>query len=361
VLIITRYFTREFLKIFSLCIASFVVLYLLVDLFENLDGFIKNQAPASALVSYLLFSIPLVIYQVSPLGVLLCTFITIGIYVRFNEITALKAHGISLFTVLKVFFLIAFFACAFSIGLQEYVLPYTNRSIKEIKNVQIKGKESKNILARDHFWYRSQDAIYNIELFLPAKNMLQGITIYYFTPDFHLRERIDAKWAVWQENGDWIFHDGVARVFPAEGEEIEFTAFKERVISIHETPEDFKTSQKLSEEMSFTEIRAFIKKIRAEGYDVNPYEVDMYAKISYPFINIIMALLGIPFALMIGRSGGMAFGITISVASGFLYWLFFALCLSLGKNGSLPAFLSAWMANAAFGALGVYMFLHVKQ
>jgi lipopolysaccharide export system permease protein len=338
-----------------------VVLYLLVDLFENLDGFIKNKAAASIIISYLLFSMPLVIYQVSPLGVLLCTFITIGIYVRFNEITALKAHGISLFTVLKVFFLIAFFAFVFSVGLQEYVLPYTNRSIKEIKTVHIKGNESKSILARDHFWYRSQDAICNIELFLPDKNMIQGITIYYFTPDFHLRERIDAKWAVWKENGDWLFHDGVARVFLPAGEEIKLTPFSERVISINETPEDFKTSQKLSEEMSFTEIRLFIKKIRAEGYDVTPYEVDMYAKISYPFINIIMALLGIPFALMIGRSGGMAFGITISIVSGFMYWLFYALCLSLGKNGSLPAFLSAWMANAAFGALGIYMFLHVKQ
>ena len=46
-LIITRYYTREFLKIFALCLASFVVLYLLVDLFENLDSFIKNKASLS--------------------------------------------------------------------------------------------------------------------------------------------------------------------------------------------------------------------------------------------------------------------------------------------------------------------------
>ena len=83
--------------------------------------------------------------------------------------------------------------------------------------------------------------------------------------------------------------------------------------------------------------------------------------LQHNILNIIMAMLGIPFALMIGRSGGMALGITVSVLLGFLYWIFFALCLSLGKNGSLPAFLSAWMANAAFGAIGVYMFLHVKQ
>ena len=359
-LIITRYYTREFLKIFALCLASFVVLYLLVDLFENLDSFIKNKASLAGIIRYFLFSTPLVIYQICPLGMLLCTFITIGMFARFNEITALKAHGISLFTVFKVFLFIAAFTWIFSLWLQEYVLPYTNRQMKEIKNVQIKKKKSVDILARDHFWYRSQNAIYNIEIFYPDKNRIQGITIYYFTPDFHLQERIDAKWGAWKQNGDWTFHDGVVRTFPADGE-IRSEAFKERLIAIHETPDDFKMSQKLSEEMSFSEIRAYIKKIGVEGYDTTPYEVDMQSKISYPFINIIMAMLGIPFALMIGRSGGMALGITVSVLFGFFYWIFFALCLSLGKNGSLPTFLSAWMANVAFGSLGLYLFLQVKQ
>jgi lipopolysaccharide export system permease protein len=46
---------------------------------------------------------------------------------------------------------------------------------------------------------------------------------------------------------------------------------------------------------------------------------------------------------------------------GFLYWIFFAFCLSLGKGGALNPFISAWIANAAFGVLGVYMFLHVRQ
>jgi lipopolysaccharide export system permease protein len=240
------------------------------------------------------------------------------------------------------------------------VLPYTNREMKDIKNVQIKGKKGKTLLTRDHFWYRNENTIYNIEIFYPAKNMLQGITIYQFTPDFQLQERIDAQWATWQDNHEWRFHDGIIRMFHA-GTEIKTEPFKEKIISIQETPEDFKMSQKLSEEMSLSEIRAFIKKTSREGYDITPYNVDMHAKISYPFINVIMAVLGIPFALMIGRSGGMALGITASICFGFLYWIFFALCLSLGKSTSIPPIFAAWMANVAFGSLGIYLFLQVHQ
>ena len=133
-LIITRYFTREFLKIFSLCLGAFISLYLLVDLLERVDDMIKNQVAFGLIIKYCLCSIPMIIYQVCPLGVLLCTFITIGLFVKHHEIMALRAHGVSLYRVLKVFVFIAVSLCFFSLWLQEYVLPTTNQIVKEIKN-----------------------------------------------------------------------------------------------------------------------------------------------------------------------------------------------------------------------------------
>ncbi|MEI6125027.1 MAG: LPS export ABC transporter permease LptG [Pseudomonadota bacterium] len=358
-LIITQYFSKEFIKTFLLCIASFVVLYLLVDLIERLDDMIKNQVPVALIIQYYLCSTPLIIYQLCPFGVLLCTFITIGLFVKHNEILALKAHGISLFRVLKVFIIIAVCVCFCSLWLQEYLLPYTNRQMKEIKNINIKGKKPSTLFKKYHFWYRTQDTIYNIDYFDPDKNMLRKITIFYFDSQFSLKKRIDAQSAVWA-NDIWLFNDGQERDFFPTGE-TRATHFKTKKLSINKTPDEFKASRKEGEEMSFTEIRKFTQKMREEGYPSTTYEVDMHAKIAYPFISVIMALLGIPFALRTGRSGGLAFGISLSIVLGFLYWIFFAFCLSLGKGGAIPPFLSAWIANIAFGSLGVYMFLHVRQ
>jgi len=339
--------------------ATFIMLYLLVEMFERLDDLIKHQVPVIYIIKYCLCLIPLIVFQVSPMGMLLCSFITIGLFVKHNEITALKAHGISLYRVLKVFFFIACALFLFSLWLQEYVMPYTNRQVKEIKNVHIKGKKSARLSKRPSFWYRTGDTIYNIDFFDPDKNTLQKITIFYYGPDFLLKKRIDAKAAVW-DNGTWVFDNGTIRDFDAGGE-MRVTNFSKEKIAIEKNPEDFKLSRKEGDEMSLSEIRSFIKTIKKEGYPTTGYEVDMYAKLSYPFINVIMALLGIPFALRIGRSGGMALGISLSVALGFLYWTFFAFCLSLGKGGSLAPFFSAWVANLAFGSLGLYLFLHVRQ
>ncbi|MCX8042979.1 MAG: LPS export ABC transporter permease LptG [Desulfobacterota bacterium] len=358
-LIITRYFAREFFRTFLLCIACFAALYILVDLFERLDDMLRNNVSFSLIIIYYLSSLPMIFYQVAPFAVLLCSFITVGIFNRHNEIMALKAHGISLFRVLHVFILVSGAIFLFSFWLQEYVLPYTNTRAKEIKNINIKGKQPSKLFKKYHFWYRTQDGIYSIDFFDPEKNMLQKISILYLDKDFSIIKRLDAESATWAVDA-WMLRNVTEREFYPDGSTRAYHTAQKKV-SLQKTPEDFRSSRKEAEEMSFSEIRAFTKKMRAEGYPTTAYEVEMHAKVSYAFIAIIMCLLAIPFALRIGRSGEMAIGIAVSVALGFLYWLFYAFCLSLGKSGALPPFLAAWTANIAFGFVGVYMFLHVRQ
>ena len=358
-LIITRYFTREFLKIFCLCLCSFISLYLLVDLLERIDDMIKNQVAFGLIVKYCLCSIPMIIYQVCPLGVLLCTFITIGLFVKHHEIMALRAHGVSLYRVLKVFVFIAVSLCLFSLWLQEYVMPVTNQIVREIKNVNIRGKDPSKLFSKFHYWYRSQNIIYSIDYFDPDKNELQKISLMYFDDSFNIVKRVDAQSAQWDQDA-WLFHTGVEREFFPDGS-MKLNKFASRAFSINKTPRDFKSARKEAAEMSFTELWSVVKKMREEGYLPTSYEVDLYAKISYAFITVIMALLGIPFALRTGRSGGLAVGVTLSIAFGFVYWVFFAFCVSLGKSGALPPVLAAWTANIIFGMIGVYMFLHVRQ
>ena len=77
--------------------------------------------------------------------------------------------------------------------------------------------------------------------------------------------------------------------------------------------------------------------------------VDLYAKLSYPLLNLIMILIGIPFAVKTGRSGGIAMSIGISVMIGFAYGVTFYIFISFGKSGFLSPFLSAWIPTILFG------------
>jgi len=95
--VLHRYVIREYLKIFSLSLSSLILIYIVVLFFQKVDIFIKHQAPFFLIFQYLICKIPEVIFQWTlPYSVLLSTLLTLGALSRHNEITAMKAGGVSL-------------------------------------------------------------------------------------------------------------------------------------------------------------------------------------------------------------------------------------------------------------------------
>jgi lipopolysaccharide export system permease protein len=139
------------------------------------------------------------------------------------------------------------------------------------------------------------------------------------------------------------------------------TPFKETEFPLEESWESFQKTARASEEMSYTELRTYIQKIQSSGYDATRYLVDLYAKLSHPFLNLIMVLIGIPFALKTGRSGGVALSIGTSVFIGFVYGMVYYISLSFGKSGVLPPFVAVWTPTMLFGLAGIFTLMSLRQ
>ncbi len=82
--------------------------------------------------------------------------------------------------------------------------------------------------------------------------------------------------------------------------------------------------------------------------------VDLYYKVSFSVISLIIILVGAPFALITTR-GGVLIGLGMSITIGLLYYAFIATALAFGKAGILPPVVAAWLGNVVFAALGVYL------
>ena len=74
-----------------------------------------------------------------------------------------------------------------------------------------------------------------------------------------------------------------------------------------------------------------------------------------------MVLIGIPFALKTGRSGGVALSIGLSVMIGFSYGVIFYIFISFGRSGILPPLVAAWTPTVLFGLTGVFTLMSVRQ
>ncbi len=358
--ILHRYVVREYLKIFSLSLSSLILIYVIVLFFQKMDLIIKYQAPFYLIFEYLLYRIPEVIFQwILPYAVLLATLLTLGGLSRHSEITAMKAGGVSLyritFPLLFIALLISF--CSF-LG-NEYLVPYTNQSTQYLLDVKVRKEQPSGFFKNYKIWYRSDQHVFNIQLVDPQKKVLEGFTLYQFDNHFECTRRIDAREAKWID-GKWKFYEGAMRDFRESGS-IQITLFKEMEFSLPENWESFQTIERQSREMSYAELRTYIQKIQSAGYDATRYLVDLYSKLSYPFLNLIMVLIGIPFALKTGRSGGVAISIGISVMIGFAYGVTFYIFLSFGKSGILSPFLSSWIPTLLFGLAGIFTLMSVRQ
>ncbi|MFH1625294.1 MAG: LPS export ABC transporter permease LptG [Pseudomonadota bacterium] len=355
--ILTKYIAREFLNVFFLGLSAFVIIYLTIDILENIDDFIKEGVPFSTTMEFFMFKIPLIVVQVAPVATLLSSLISLGILSRNSEVVAMRASGISVYRIITPIIGISLLVSVGSLIGNESILPYTNQRVKYIEHTALENKSPYGFFQQNRIWYRSNNAIYNIDIFDPKGSTLKGITIYYFDGEFNLIRRIDAKMAKWV-NQKWYFHEISSRSFD-NGAEVSMERWHEKIIPLPEVPDDFKIVEKSADEMSYTELRSYTKKIRNEGFDATKYVVDMHAKLAFPFVSLIMPLLGVPFALKTGRGKGIVRGVGISIIISFVYWAMLAVSLSLGHSGVLPPVVSAWVSNFIFLMVGIFMLLHV--
>lgn len=356
--ILDRYLSKEFLKMFLLMMVSFALLYLIIDFFGRIRMFLSNDATLYQIVAHFAFGIPQIISHTLPVAVLLSTLLTFGVFSRHHEIVAMKSNGLSLYRISLPIFVIAGVVCVLSFLFSEFITPYANQKAKYIEFVEVKKQRKMGFFKQNQLWFRARNTIYNFAIFESPTNTLKGITIYYFDKDFNLTSRIDAREATWKD-GVWRFRDTLTTTFPPGG----FPALEraaEKTIDLPETPSDFKSTQKDTDEMGYMELRDYIRKLTAEGYDASRYLVDMYGKIAFPIVSIIMSVIGVSFSLRSERSGGVAASIGVGIVIGFSYWIVFAFTLSLGRAMTLPPLLAAWTANILFAAAAAVMFSRVR-
>ncbi len=356
--ILDRYVTKEFLRLLVLILMTLILLSLLVDFFGKIRMFLSNHATFAQMASYFLWEIPLFVSLTLPASVLLASLITFASFSRSNEIIAMKANGISLYRTSLPVIVISAFICIITFFVSEFLTPYGIDKSEYIRLVDVQKQTDKGTFKQNQIWYRGHSAIYNFRFFDPERNILKGITIFYLNSSFHLTSRLDAEWAEWRD-GAWVGHNLLITTFKSETfPGLEWV--KQKPLAIPEQPSDFKVVQKDSEKMNYLELRRYINKMREEGYDTARYQVDMYGRTAFPFITLILVFIGISFSLRLGRSGGVTRSIGLGIVIGFSYWLVHAFSLSLGRSGSLPPILSAWMANILFMAAAAYMFYHVE-
>lgn len=357
--ILNRYVLTSFARVFNLALGAFVGIYLLVDFFEKVDDFIEHQARFVHYLAYFSCKVPLIVTQVIPLAILMGVFMTVGGLSRSNELTAMRSGGISLWRVTAPLLAVSLLAALATLAVNETLVPLCAKKVNYVLQTEVKGKPPL-ALKRDRLWLREGDAIINIRLATPEQQALRGVSAFQVDDDFRLVARSDAGLARYGDDG-WTMQKPVVRRFDHKTGALRALERPQREnLTLAKTPDDFRVTKNENEELGYQELRRLAAQLQAEGYDATRHRVDMQARLAAPFACVIMAFLGIPFALKKGRSSNLAVGVTISVAIGIAFHILQAVLLAFGYSAVLPPTVAAWSSNLLFGLLGIWLMLSTR-
>jgi len=361
--ILDEYVVREFLNTFLLVLSGFVLLMLIFTFFDLVGDILRNHIPLTTVGAYLVNLTPDMLYNITPLAVLIAVLVTFGVLNRNSEIIAMKATGVSLY---RLVIPIVSIAAVLSIGLflfDQYYLPQANRKQEALRNI-IKGKPPQTVSHPEHNWIFGEPRpgepgrIFYYEFYDPDRMEFANLSVFEFDPStFSLTRRIFAARVYRDKHDDaWQFQGGWVR----DMNTVETTSYREfrqtEFSEIHEAPGYFTKENLQSQEMNFGQLDSYIHDLQQSGFDTMRLRVALWHKLAYPLIAIVMAVLAIPFALSMGRRGSLS-AIAIAIGVALAYWVVDNLFGAMGNVNYLPAAMAAWSSDALFALVGGYLLL----
>ncbi|MGH9579889.1 MAG: LptF/LptG family permease, partial [Terriglobales bacterium] len=358
--ILDDFILRDFALYFALVLGSFLALGVVFTFFELLGDIIRNRVPLITVGEFLVAFVPSLIYQMTPISVLVAVLVTFGLMEKYNEVTAMKATGISIY---RVTFPVLVLAALLSAGLflfDHFYLPQTNARQDALWN-SIKGKPTQTYLRPDRKWIFGQhSSIYYYEFYDPDRFQFGGVSVFLFDPKtFEVTQRIFAARADWEPGLDkWVFKQGWTRTFRGAAIQ-EYRKFEVATFAaLDEPPAYFRKEVKQSSQMNYQELSSYIHDLQQSGFDVVRLRVQWHKKFAFPLITFVMAVLAIPFSLSAGRRGALT-GVAVAIGIAITYWVSAGLFEAMGNVNQLPVPLAAWSPDLLFALGGGYLVLRL--
>lgn len=356
-----RYILKQFVltTIFSLIVIT--IIFVAINLMDNLDDFLDLNASIGMITMYYLYFIPEIIKLMIPVAMLLSALFTTGRLSTYNELTALKSSGVSLYRYMAPIFVFSILVSISSIYFNGWIVPSANKKKFEIGRIYFQ-KDIEYISKTNIFIQDTRTRILSIGMFDDSRNVAMQISIQDFDQSdlTNVHTRYDANEMHWMPRTEtWMLYKGTERSF-SDSSEIIFQFDSLSIGALNFTPEDIRKKQEKPEEMNYTDLRQFIKNQQRAGHDASRWLVDFYGKIAFPFASVIVVLFGIPFSSVKRRSGlGVEFGIAIGIS--FLYMIFQQVSQAFGYNGDMNPLLTAWLANIVFFIAGLLVLWRVPK
>jgi len=363
--LLDRYLLRELLIPFGYCLAGFVIFWLVFNLFGDLNQFQKLYLKGPDVVEYYLVKLPeWLVFPIIPVALLLALLYALTHHARHNELTAMRAAGISLTRLTTPYVALGFLMSLALLALNELWVPQSADVADQIlvrrttDPTRVQSREWERPLAFENprEWRLWMAEAYHLD----TGEMIRPI-LRWRLPDGAVRD-ITAERGRY-EDGAWTFtnvteflHPPIPGAVPKRFE-TNWLALAE----LSETPEQIRNEIRISRIKSTRDARKSQLSAKEifdylQHHPQSPNETllltRLHGRLAAPWTCLVVVLIAIPFGAVSGRRN-VYVGVASSVLICFAYFVALQLSLTLGSSGRVPPWAAAWAPNVIFGLGGL--------
>jgi len=358
--IVSRYVFKELIPPFVISLLFFTFIFLMAKILDITNLVVNYGISIFTVFLMIIYTVPNFLVFVIPMSVMMTVLLTFLRMSSDNEIVALKAGGVSIYSLLVPVFAFCLIGSVLTSVMAVYGLPWGRLAVKELA-FEI-ASSNLNIGLKERTF---NDGFKGVMLYVNKINIKDNKLIDVFIEDQRTKNIVSTvvapKGEVFSEPDKLAFHlrlyNGTINQVDLEDRSVHAINFDSYDISIDlkKTVEASKGSQKDKKEMSLTELRQYLS--LADRKDSKYYSVliEYHKKFSISFACFFLGFLAVPLGLLSSRAK-RSFGLGLGLVFFLLYYLLLSAGNVFGEAGVYPPVVGMWVPNMVMGGIGLYLF-----
>ncbi|MFC1807143.1 LptF/LptG family permease [Candidatus Omnitrophota bacterium] len=361
--ILRNYILREIAGPLFTSLSVFTFVLLIGNMFKIADLLVNKGVEIQDVGKFFIYLIPYILSYTIPMALLTATMLCFGRLSSDNEVTAMKASGISLYKIGLPVVILAFIISLASVYLNDRILPASHfASYKLVKEVGIKKPTA--YLEPGTFIKSFKGYI----LFIHSidGNKFNNIRIY------QIKEGEPTRTIIAQ-SGEFLPNPGedtvrlrlsngtVDEPNPTNPNVFYKLNFKEYFVTMNlDSGLSKHKIEKKPKDMNIKELKEEILRFKISGIEIIPLVTEIHRKLAMAFSSFVFVLIGLPIAINTRRrERSVGFGISLLILT--IYYLLLIGGQALSLRGVLPPIIGMWAANLIYFFIGTLLIFIVIE
>lgn len=363
--ILDKYIGGRFLVTFFFIITLLIMISIVIDLTDNLDNMLENNAPAMPIIGYYLNFIPWIMSLLAPLFVFISVIFFTSRLTNNSEIIASISGGVSFYRLLMPYTVAALIIGGLFFFSNHYLLPKSNQQKIEFEQKWLgKSKKVGNSVNNVHMKLDDNKILY-VKNFSRTNQTGYEVHIETFEGN-DVVEKWKARSMKWIDSlQKWELQNTDIRVITGDTEKL--SNQRKKMIEIDLVPEDFEYMDNIDivkdarQSLTTPELNKQIVRERKKGSSLTQYFViEKNKRTATPVSILIFTIMGVSIASRKSRGGTgihLAFGLLLSAI--FVVLLNFSETIS--ETSNIPPVLSIWMPNIIFALITIVLVARAQK